>query len=483
MRFPKLPPVLLGCLLAVVFASPASAYAPFQMGIHEPDAAGADAGQYDAIRDANADISRITIYWARMVPGGTDKPAGFDARNPNSPGYDWSLLDHFVLQQKSRGVEPLVTTLEAPPWAEGDDAADRANRFGFAGTYRVNAKELGDYMHAMATRYSGSFKAADGTTLPRVKYFQIWNEPNFSQYLVSRKKADIPLIYAKMLSAAYDEVKAVSKSNLVLTGGLGPFGNNGAATDVEPQFFMRSLLCLTGRGGERLKDNKRCKYPKAKFDVWTQHPYTFGGTPQTKAGNPDSAALGNMPAVRKTLDFAVRARNVGGSGRKRLWVTEFAWLANPPGLVTGDGRQIGLSPSKHAAYLSETAYRLWKLRFEALIWYGLHDQTLNEFPSGLFQGKTMDAATPRPALAAFKFPFFADVSSRGVLFWGLANGSGRSTVRIERQSGSSFKRVADVRTDSQGMLYTRLKGRKGTYRATVIAGSKNGLTSQTFKAR
>jgi hypothetical protein len=86
MPFPKLSTVLLGCLLAVVLASPASAYAPFQLGIHEPETASFDGGRYDAIRDANADISRITVYWARMAPGGSEKPAGFDARNPNSPG-------------------------------------------------------------------------------------------------------------------------------------------------------------------------------------------------------------------------------------------------------------------------------------------------------------------------------------------------------------------------------------------------------------
>ena len=484
MPFRKLSTVLLGCVLAVVLAGPASAYSPFQMGIHEPDASGVNAGQYDAIRDSNANLSRITIYWARMVPGGTEKPANFDARNPNSPGYDWSILDSFVREMAARNVEPFVTTLEAPPWAEGDDAADRANRFGFAGTYRVNAKEFGDYMHAMATRYSGSFKDANGATLPRVRYFQLWNEQNFSQYLVSRKKSDIPLVYAKMLDAGYDAIKAVSKSNLVMTGGLGPYGNNGAATDVEPQVFMRSLLCLSGRGGEKLRDKgSSCKYPKAKFDVWTQHPYTFGGTPTTKAGHPDSAALGNMAAVKKTLDYAVRARNVGGSGRKRLWVTEFAWLADPPGLIAGGGRQIGLPPAKHAAYLSETAYRLWRLKFEALVWYGLHDQTLNEFPSGLYQGKTMDAATPRPALDAFKFPFFADAGSRGVLFWGLVNRGGRTTVRIERQSGSSWKRVVDVRTDTRGMLYTRVRTGRGTFRARALDGAKNGATSAAFKAR
>jgi hypothetical protein len=479
MPFTKLSTVLLGCLLAVVFASPAAAYSPFQMGIHEPDAVGADGGQFDAIRDSNANLSRITVYWARMVPGGTERPAGFDARNPADPRYDWSLLDNFVRAMSARNVEPFITTLEAPPWAEGDDAADRANRFGFAGTYRVNAKEFGDYMHAMATRYSGSFKDAGGATLPRVKYFQLWNEQNFSQYLVSRKKADIPLVYAKMLSAGYDEIKAVSRTNLVMTGGLGPYGNNGAATDVEPQVFMRSLLCLTGRGGTQLRDNKRCKYPKAKFDVWTQHPYTFGGTPTTKAGNPDSAALGNMPAVRKTLDYAVKAGNVGGSGRKRLWVTEFGWFANPPGIM-GGGRQLGLPPAKQAEYLSETAYRLWRLRFEAMVWYGLHDQTTHEFPSGLFQ---TFPGSPRPALDAFKFPFFADATSRGVLFWGLVNRGGRTTVRIERQVGSRFKRVADVRTDARGMFYTRLSGKRANYRATALNGQKPGLTSQAFRAR
>jgi hypothetical protein len=480
MPFKTLSTVLLGCVLAVACASSASAYSTFRLGIHEPDAAGVDGGQYDAIRDANADLSRITIYWSRMVPSGTEKPAGFDARNPNSPGYDWSLLDNFVRSMKARGVEPFITTLEAPAWAEGDNASDRAKRFGFAGTYRVNAKDFGDYMHAMATRYSGSFKDASGNTLPRVKYFQIWNEPNFSQYLVSKRKSDIPLVYAKMLNAAYDEVKGVSRSNVVMTAGLGPYGNNGAATDVEPQVFMRSLLCLTGRGGKNLRDNKRCKYPRAKFDVWTQHPYTFGGTPTSSAGNADSAALGDMPAVRRTLDYAIKVRNVSGNRRPALWVTEFGWFANPPGVVNG-GRQLGLPPAKQAAYLSETAYRLWKLRFGALVWYGLHDQTTHEFPSGLYQGSGV--TSPRPALEAFKFPFYADHTSRGVLFWGLVHNGGRTTVRIEKQSGSGFKRVVDLRTDPRGMFYSRIRGGKGTYRATALNGAKSGLTSTTFKAR
>src|SRR4051794_5246475 len=482
MPFPKLSTVLLGCLLAAVFAAPASAYSPFQLGIHDLGAAGGDLGRYDAIRDSNANLGRYALHWARMVPGGTEKPAGFDTRNPADPHYDWSLADNWVKVMAARGVQPFITTLEAPPWAEGDDAADRANRIGQdPGAYRPNAKEYGDFMHAVATRYSGSFKDANGNTLPRVRYFQMWNEPNFGQYLVSQKKEDIPGLYVKLLNAGYDAVRGVSKSNTVVGAGFGPFGNNQRGTDVDPQVFMRAVLCLSGKGGEHLRDKKRCGgVAKPKFDVWAQQPYSFGGTPTSTAGSPDGATIGNMADIKRTLDFAVRARNVSPSGRKKLWVSEFAWIANPPGWVTGDGTQIGISPARQAAYLSESAYRLWKLGFEAMVWFGLDDQSV--FPTGLYKGAWPDV-TPRPALDAFKFPFFADATSRGVLFWGLVNRGGRTTVRIERQVGSNFKRVADVRTDSRGMFYTRLRGKKATYRATALNGQKSGLTSQAFRSR
>jgi hypothetical protein len=387
-----------------------------------------------------------------------------------------------VQAMTSRGVEPFITTLEAPVWAQGNNAADRAKRFGpYPGAYHVQAKDFGDFMFAMATRYSGTFTDANGNTLPRVKYFQMWNEPNFGQYLISKKKSDIPPMYLRLLNAGYDSVKSVSKSNVVVGAGFGPYGNNQNATDVEPQVFMRSIMCLTGKAGQNLRDKKNCKTPKPKFDVWAQHPYTLNGTPTTKAGNPDSAALGDMPAIRRTLDYAVKARNVLPSGPKQLWATEFAWLANPPGLTNG-GRQIGKSPATQAAYLSETAYRLWRLRFSAFVWYGLHDQTTNAFPTGLYKGG-FPGGTPRPALAAFKFPFYADHSSRGVLFWGLVGRGGRTTVRIDRQIGSNWKRVTEVHTDGQGMFYTRLRASKGNYRASALDGPKSGLTSQAFRAR
>jgi hypothetical protein len=481
MPFSKLITTLFACLTLALFASSAQAFAPFQMGIHDPGATEGAELPAQRVSAANASISRTTTLWSSIAPNGPTKPSGFDARNPADPKYNWTALDAFVNGAAAHDVAPLVTTYGTPDWAEGNNDADRAKRFGDPGTYHPNAKEYGDFMFALATRYSGKFTPSGASVpLPRVKYFQVWNEENFGQYLTSKNKTEIPVYYAKLLNAGYDSVKKVSKSNVVVGGGLGPFGQNGHATDVEPQVFIRELFCLSGKDGKNLKKLAKCSVPTPKFDIWAQHPYTFGGTPTTKGQAADTGAIGNMPAVVRTLKFAVKANTVAPRGNKKIWVTEFAWFSDPPGLMSGQGAQLGVPPATQAAYLSETAFRLWHEGFSALVWYSLED--LNGFPSGLYSG-TGDAATPKPALNAFRFPFYADYAGGKVQFWGLVSRGGKTNVRIERQVGSKFKRVADLKSDSQGMIYTRLSASKGTYRATALDGAKKGLVSETYKAR
>ena len=479
MPFRTLVSVLLACVASAMAAAPASAYAPLQFGLHEPASSSGNPQYFDRIAGADAQIARVTVTWAGIAPNVGEKPASFDARNPADPNYKWTGLDGFVKAAKSRGIEPLVTTYWAPPWAEGDDAADRANRTGRQGAYHPNSAEYGDFMHAMAERYDGSFPdpADPGRNLPRVRYYQMWNEPNFGEYIVSRRQVDIPRYYVGLLNAGYDSVKAVNRSNLVLTAGMGPYGNNGHATDVDPQVFMREMLCLTGQGGRMLRVRRRCGSPKAKFDAWTQHPYTFGGNPRTKGGSVDAAAIGNMGDIKRTLDFAVRKRTTASARRKQLWVTEFGWFSNPPGIVSGDGRQLGAPQATQAAYVSESAYRLWKLKFRAMVWYGWHDQ--HNFPSGLALGQNIKAK-PKPAHRAFRFPFYADSSKRGVLVWGIAQGRKRDRVRIERRAGRRWRPVATVRTDARGMFHRRVRGPRGAYRARALQAR---AVSLSYRAR
>jgi len=192
-----------------------------------------------------------------------------------------------------------------------------------------------------------------------------------------------------------------------------------------------------------------------------------------------------MGDVVRTLKFAVRKRQVLPRGNKRLWVTEFAWFSNPPGLTSGSGQQLGVPLNRHAEYLSESVYRLWRLGFSAFVWYSLEDH--DTFPSGLFSGSG-SSATPKPAFAAFQLPFYADHGRGGVLVWGIAPQRSKTTVRIERRSGNSWRRVVDLSTDRRGVFYDRVRGSRGTYRAVAASTTQAQEPAYTdpsrpFKAR
>ena len=83
----------------------------------------------------------------------------------------------------------MLLVTGAPAWAEGK------NRPGFdkahAGTWKPNAKRLGDFGTAIAKRYSGNFDpdgALGQPALPRVREFQLWAEPNLATYLTPQYK-------------------------------------------------------------------------------------------------------------------------------------------------------------------------------------------------------------------------------------------------------------------------------------------------------
>src|SRR4051794_10858964 len=110
-------------LLVLAFAPAAHAYAPFQMGIHDPGAGEGAVLPAERIQDAGASISRTAIIWSSIAPGGSTKPAGFDARNAGDPAYNWATTDAFVNAAVGHGVDPLLTVYSTPAWAEGDDDA------------------------------------------------------------------------------------------------------------------------------------------------------------------------------------------------------------------------------------------------------------------------------------------------------------------------------------------------------------------------
>jgi hypothetical protein len=116
-----------------------------------------------------------------------------------------------------------------------------------------------------------------------------------------------------------------------------------------------------------------------------------------------------------------------------------------------------------------------------MIWFGITD--LSYWPGGLYlEGPTPAQDRPKPAAKAFRFPFFAQATRRGVRVWGLAHGLGRVRIRIERGSRGRWQPVTVLRSDPRGMIYTTVKARPGTFRAKVVSGSGPRLTSYPHPA-
>src|SRR3954471_1099860 len=70
-----------------------------------------------AWRDMGIETVRLFAQWRTVSPAAeeTQPPAGFDAANPDAPGYDWSGLDRAVALVRSAGMRVTLTVTGPGP--------------------------------------------------------------------------------------------------------------------------------------------------------------------------------------------------------------------------------------------------------------------------------------------------------------------------------------------------------------------------------
>ena len=167
-----------------------------------------------------------------------------------------------------------------------------------------------------------------------------------------------------MVNAVADSVHAVDPSNLVVAGGLDPFGHVKTKGQewysVRPLAFMRSLLCVS-KGSH---PHSTCDDP-IHFDVWSHHPYTYGG-PFGHAKLPDDVELGDLPKMRAVLSAGVRLHHVVSAQPVQFWVTEFGWDTNPP-------RKHAASLGLAARWTAESLHQMWLSGVSLVTWFLLED--------------------------------------------------------------------------------------------------------------
>jgi hypothetical protein len=456
------------CLGWGLAASSGAGARPLVTGLSDPEAAAM--GQkviFDRIRNSGAEIMRVTAYWHIIAP--QTEPETWTPTDPYDPNYNWTSIDREVVLAHNAGLEPMVQVYNAPRWAQGCDSGPDS-------PCDPDPVAMGQFAKALATRYSGLEPG-----LPRVRYWEPQNEPNLSFFFnpqFRNGKPVSPEIYRALLNRFAANVKSVHADNIVVTAGFAPLERPGAS--IGPLEFVRRLLCMRGRAKPRPIPGCNAK---ATFDVLATNPYTTGG-PTHKAAGADDVSLGDLPEMRRLL----RAAEAAGRIKSDLdpvpfWVTEFGWDTRPPD-------PGGLPPKIHARWTAEAMYRAWLAGVSAFFWYQIRDDDREGRPhnetvqSGLYlRGRTPAGDRPKLALKAFRFPFVAFGSKRGVRVWGRTRDSEPARVAIEARNGGGWRRIGFAQADRDGVFHKLIRSRVGRSKNGSIRARVGSERSVPFSLR
>ena len=451
--------------LSLLGVAPASAHAAFQLGLMDPDfqspaASPESQAGYAALAAIHGSTVRITVKWEDIAPGGSTRPAGFNAADPADPLYHWSTADTAVAAAAAHHARVLLQVQGAPAWAQpaGEPRALRA----YAGPWDPSSTDFAAFMRAAGVRYSGSYPDPlhPGSFLPRVQDWEIYNEENLPASL----NAPNPVAeYRSLLNAAYGALKSVHGDNVVVVGGLGPVS---VTRSIPALTFAAELMCLRHVGTSFLR-TAACPQ-RAEFDVLGMHPYTLGATPTLHALDPGDVLVADMGELHRLVRTAETLHTIGPRISHQVWVTEWAWPTNPPDRFVGDSYAIT------ARYVAYSMYEMWASGVSLVVWDSIEDQPpavaeVNPVISG--GGLVASSGQPKPSFQAFSFPVIASVSRGRGLVWGRAPVSGPARVVIERSNQGAWQPLATVPTASDGVFdYHFAASTNGIYRAAVVAG-------------
>ncbi|MGD9572197.1 MAG: cellulase family glycosylhydrolase [Thermoleophilia bacterium] len=312
----------------------------------------------DLIGDTGVTTTRVDLHWAQIAPS---EPA--DPRNPADPAYDWSRADLIMLGLAERGVTPIVSSYNPPAWATGGVTEPGV----VPNTLAPDPEAFADYMAALATRYRGDQVSAGGETLPEVRRFEIWNEPNLPGFLKPQFEGDEPVSldnYADMAKAAYPAIKEANPDAIVIAGVGGPRSST-TTTGVGAIDWVRGLV-------ER----------QIPLDAYSQHIYPAQPPLQPTEVVPSWSSIGRfldeLDAFRPGLP---------------LYITEAGYTTK-----TTPFRTTAVTEDEQAEYLTqiyEEVPALQTERIRAVVWFNLQDNA--NWPAGLLR----EDLTEKPSYQAF----------------------------------------------------------------------------------
>jgi hypothetical protein len=355
---------IVAAAVATVAAQPTAASPGMRIGIYDEAQTlyGPVPKTFQLLDALHVQVVRLNLYWGGKHGVARRRPV--HGADPGDRAYDWRLYDRTVEYASQHGIKILFSIYGTPGWANGGHPRNVAPRFGL---------DLRNFAYAAARRYSGTYAGADGRTLPAVRDWLAWNEPNNPVFLTpqflrvgDRWVVESAVSYAKICNAVYSGVHAtLVQGERVACGGTAPRGNNDPSSSrpsVSPLAFLRAAR---NAGLQR-------------FDAWAHNPYNGGPSAQPASrpaavhGKPARAVeLGNIDDLITLLTALY--------GWKPVWITEFGYQTDPPDPI------FGVSRAKQALYLTQ-AFGIARSnpRIQLMLWFLLKDEpNLSGWQSGL----------------------------------------------------------------------------------------------------
>jgi hypothetical protein len=478
---------LLTAGIALIAVAPASASTTQLAMFEDPNIQYQNPGlQLLFLRSLGVDILRVPVGWDSVAPDPSSTTAPqFDAGDPAAyPASGWAPYDTLIKDAAADGIAvDLMPTGGAPLWATASGAPP-CNTIGgkvqvcYSSDYFPSAADYGQFVKAVATRYSGSYIPAGSTSpLPRASFWELWNEANWGPSLTPQYDgSSVPVsanTYRGLFSAGWTALQQTGHGgDTIIASGLSQDGSAhvGERGTSAPLTFLRTLYCVNASYHELRGAAAReagCPTSKAGYRTFRAdnpelfklsgvgiHPYPYGKPPTViQYPNPNDVEFAEIPRLMTTID---RLQKVYGSRlRPKIYNTEYGYLS---GYTT---------PQNEAKYLNEAEYLSWKNpRIASFDQFQLFDDSW--FPSGLVNSDNQ----PKPNYYSYQLPIWLPVTStkrgRALEVWGAeraahfaaADGHGTQYVSIqfERRGSRRYRTLRRVRiTNPRGYFEVAVK--------------------------
>ncbi|MBI4789919.1 MAG: O-antigen ligase family protein [Chloroflexi bacterium] len=227
------------------------------------------------IRDGGVSAIRQHFHWNDIEP----RPGEFE----------WSKWDRIVAQSAEYRLDLIAVLDTSPDWARDPGERDLPN------ARPARADDYARFVAAFVTRYGD-----------RVRYVQLWDNPNVHPYW-GRRNAD-PGEYTALLRAGATAARAVNPNVKIISAGLSP---NREMIRGRPDYS--DVLFLRGMYEAGARED---------FDILGAKPYGMWTGPEDRRVAMDVFNFSRVILLREEMV----AR---GDAAKPVWAVEFGWNALP----------------------------------------------------------------------------------------------------------------------------------------------------------